>query len=333
MSRPRPAICKITHWPAYNEALKRRGFQISDGVIADTTYEAHGHLIVPGRESVWTAWVSARTGNIQLTMADLAADMSDWLASMNAWAGDARDLRDQLEDTLGDAIEAAAQGWLQMQMSERHLRVSIDNVQAEYTERITVIVQDAQAQAIKIEALEASVDENAAAITSAQQTLTTADSALAERIDTVSANLGAASASGTFQVTAEAGPAGVLARAALRLLASTGEAISERQAAMWLEALAGGLSRIALQADRFAIANGDGRVFPFIVDSGNVYMNKAMIGEAWVETLMLARNAVTVPVFATGSTVSGGGTFQSVLSLTLDVPADTPVLLLFSLEQ
>ncbi len=285
-----------TAWPGSTQAVGAGGAQISDGVLGDTTYQARARPIIAGRETAWTDWTNATTSNIQLTMADLAGDMRDWLDGMLSWAGEARDRMDQAEDIIANAIEAAAQGWLQMQMTGRHLRVSIDTVQAEYTEKIAVIAEDNKATAIKIEALETSVDQSAADIIAVQQATSSADAALAEQISTVSARLGAASASGTFQATAEIGPAGVLARIALRALASTGEAISERQAAIFLEALANGLSRAVILSDRFAIANGDGRVFPFIISDGMVYMDKVMIAEASIDTLKVAGNSITTMV-------------------------------------
>jgi multidrug efflux pump subunit AcrA (membrane-fusion protein) len=66
-------------------------------------------------------------------------------------------------------------------------------------------------------------------------------------------------------------------------------------------------SAVEILADKFSIVeSGPGKVpiVPFIVQDGTVYMAKAMIKEADVDTLKIANNAVTVPLyFETASTV------------------------------
>ena len=57
------------------------------------------------------------------------------------------------------------------------------------------------------------------------------------------------------------------------------------------------------------------------------------IGEAEIDTLQLAGNSVIVPISAVGSTVSGGSSgLVQILSLTVNLPANTPAVILWSIE-
>jgi hypothetical protein len=85
-------------------------------------------------------------------------------------------------------------------------------------------------------------------------------------------------------------------------------------------------------ADRFAFCNtfGTGTAFPFIIDSGTVYIASAMIkdasittakiGNAQVDTLQIKGQAVVLPVAVTDmtTTVVTAGEWLDVLSLSMD---------------
>lgn len=64
-----------------------------------------------------------------------------------------------------------------------------------------------------------------------------------------------------------------------------------------------------VRADRFWVAGTDGTAdIPFIIKGGKVYMKTAFIENATIDTLMLGRNAVTIPYFfqASDQSLSGG---------------------------
>ena len=58
--------------------------------------------------------------------------------------------------------------------------------------------------------------------------------------------------------------------------------------------------------DRFWIGRTTNKVKPFIIDSGTVYMDKARIRNADIDTLKIAGNAVTVPLSTAFTTFTGG---------------------------
>ena len=174
------------------------------------------------------------------------------------------------------------------------------------------------------------IAQNTADITTEAAARATADSALANQITTVSARTDRGTATGLLRVSAEATPAGVQSRIGLRAEATAGGVA--QSAALFLEATAGGNSQVVIAADRVSIATGNGtgatRRVPFVVQGGDIFLGNAM-----ADTLSIAGNAVTVPVAAVGAVVNGGGGLRQVLSLSLNLPAGTPAIILWAFEQ
>lgn len=99
-----------------------------------------------------------------------------------------------------------------------------------------------------------------------------------------------------MRMAAETTPSGVLARIGLKALVGN-SSDDTRVAAMFLEALSGGESRVAVEADRFVVMTGASTRQPvFEVVGGQVYIRSARIKEASIDTLQLAGQAVTLPV-------------------------------------
>lgn len=99
--------------------------------------------------------------------------------------------------------------------------------------------------------------------------------AQAEALTSVDATVGAFSAGGRFRATVEATPSGATARIGLSVAASAGAAT--QTAALFLEATSGGVNRVLVEADTFAIRNGGSRTFPFILEGGIVFMENVKI--------------------------------------------------------
>ena len=83
--------------------------------------------------------------------------------------------------------------------------------------------------------------------------------------------------------------------------------------------------------DRFWVGRTTDKVKPFIVDSGVVYIDKARIRNADIDTLKIAGNAVTIPMFVEASPnvshPSNSGPVNSI-SVTASFDSNTPVILL-----
>lgn len=118
-----------------------------------------------------------------------------------------------------------------------------------------------------------------------------------DSINQASARVDRIRASGLIRISSVASPAGAQSRVAIS--AEAGANDTSHSAALYLEARSDGTSSAGLVADRFYIAQGAGpaaaRSAPFIVQGGKIYIDAALIGEAWIDTLHIAGGAITVP--------------------------------------
>lgn len=93
-------------------------------------------------------------------------------------------------------------------------------------------------------------------------------------------------------------------------------------------------STVLVAADKFAVIDPvtDAEVSPFVVVGGQVFINQAFIGVAYVNTLQLAGQAVTIPVSAyTQGSTEVGSSYTAVQSLTI-VSTGAPVVIIFSAQ-
>ncbi|OWJ81361.1 phage tail protein [Haematobacter missouriensis] len=150
---------------------------------------------------------------------------------------------------------------------------------------------DATAQALTDLAVVVSGKASSSAVTALQGQVTQQGgdiTANANAITALDVAVGRFSASALFRAYTVANAGGSLSRIALQAAASSGEANGARSAAIFLEAMAGGLSRVAIVADQFAIINGSARESPFIVEAGVVKARSLLVDE-----LVVRGNIVT----------------------------------------
>ncbi|WP_273688472.1 phage tail protein [Ketogulonicigenium vulgare] len=144
---------------------------------------------------------------------------------------------------------------------------------------------------------------------------------LTDNLLVLSDQVGPLYAEGKFRVTVEATAGGAVSRIGLMAVAGASEGPG-RQAAFFLQADSGGGSVAIVDAHRFAITGGSTDVYPFIVDGGTVYIDKARIRDADIDTLKIAGNAVTVPAYAywepSSPTFVTTAAIYTLLELTID---------------
>lgn len=91
----------------------------------------------------------------------------------------------------------------------------------------------------------------------------------------------------------------------------------------------GNLVDAGFDVDRFWVGRtGPDKVKPFIIDNGIVYMDKARIRTADIDTLKLAGNAVTIPTFISGyggATYVTPGSRKNIANFTVNYPYDVDV--------
>ncbi|MEQ1407784.1 phage tail protein [Neorhizobium sp. Rsf11] len=218
-------------------------------------------------------------------------------------------LREQLTATREDItaeymrqVEILVSADTALASSITSLTTSFNGFQSSVTQSLASLSSADQALALSVEELEASVFDPAtglpsvaSAVSALQAQVSTIDgelTAVSDAVTDLEASVGNFSASGRFRTTVEATPSGALARIGLSVAATDGGATSA--AAMYLDALAGGLSRVAFEADQFIVVAGGNLNNPFVVDGAAIRMNVANIGTVNAGTINFGNGRVII---------------------------------------
>lgn len=195
--------------------------------------------------------------------------------------------------------------------------LNANNASAIINEATARVTAD-EAHTYQMNALYAATNTNAAAVITETNARTNADSALAGQITTAQSTLGnqIASVQTGLQTNINTVDGKVTSIGALYT------------AKVSVNGLVGGFGiyndghtvEAGFDVDRFWIGRtATDKVLPFIIDAGTVYINKARIRNADIDTLKIAGNAVTVPAAITFNTTSpinrGGETVVATLSV------------------
>lgn len=264
---------------------------IADGILPATDYQLRA-LPVLDRDANWTAWTPVSTLDVRASLADLQADLASHLTALGDWIGAGinlpadlggqaatlRDYLDQLRALTAEGAESAARSMI----AEMQVRDYIGSAEIRLGTRISVTDEQVAIIAAAITTLQAQIP-GLASVTAFNALVATVTqqgddvTAIGDSLTALSATVGQFSASGLLRVTVEATPSGALSRIGLKAVATGAEAQSLREAALYLEAIAGDKSRVIVKSDMFAIENGAANVFPFIVSGGVVYLQDVLV--------------------------------------------------------
>jgi hypothetical protein len=243
-----------------------------------------------------------------------------------------------------------------------NLAAANENNLAVILQQLQAVVTSDSAQASQISTLFVQTGANQAAIQNEAQVRSTNDSAMASQISTLTSRVGSAEATIRDEQTVRANADTALASRTTGVESSlygnvaTGQiGLSTKVTALdgkvtsigalytakvQVNDLIGGFGvyndgrtvEAGFDVDRFWVGRtGPDKVKPFIIDSGIVYIDKARIRTADIDTLKIAGNAVTIPVFTSGY---GGATFitpgskKNIANFTVVYPYDTDVAIL-----
>lgn len=253
----------------------------------------------------WSAWIPVTTLDIRLGPLDIYPfDVESFnrdVTDMWKWQNDAiRYVQEEL-DRQGKIMADGQSGtYTDRQQLRRELTSTAGNITASYTEAITVATGPGSAIVTRIEDLSAKVDNDIAqAIDTLSAEISTLDgvvTATANAVTALNVSVGRFSANGLFRVTTEATPSGALSR--IGLSASATEAGATVQAALFIDAMAGGVSRIVMNADQIFMTNGVNSAAPFSFIGGQATMMLARINEITAGTLRSPNNNVTFDLTA-----------------------------------
>jgi hypothetical protein len=207
------------------------------------------------------------------------------------------------------------------------LGARIDVNQAAISDILNLNVSPSSALATRFATLASNTGAVAAAVQNLDTALTNGTHALAQRVSTVEASLGGDTATATQQLRTDVDHI-------------TGELNAMYFAKVQVNGLIGGFGiwnngtivEAGFDVDRFWVGRtNDEKVKPFIIDNDIVYLNKARIRDADIDTLKVAGQAITVP---SSAYTDGGASFipgQTTTIQTLVIQSSGyPVLLQFA---
>lgn len=343
----------------YDALLDQQYSTILNGVfLPNEDYQVQGIFVSNiGKNFSWSGLIDVTTPNVLLGEGDVyLPGMVDEVQ---------QSLRDKLaliQESLRYHIKAAQQldeivadQTAQSFEDRKEIVAEVGAFRAEYTETIRVVASDTAAAVLKVETLEATVNDpvtGLAATANITNTLLvtvndpgTGLVATANAVQAATVTIDKFSASGLLRSEQVATQIGALSTIAIGVSASAGALMS--QAVMFLSALAGGLSEIGFLADRIFMVNGSDKARPFVFQSGVLYLDNvkantlaalsatlgivdisdAYIGNLIVGTSNLGFRSVTANISYSFPNTSGdtGFAWVTMATSTSQNPEQTPV--------
>jgi len=242
----------------------------------------------------WSDWIPVTMLDIRLGPLDIYPididQLNEDIQRNWQWIGDSfRYVQEELDRIGAQASEQDSANLIAIKTLREEASVTAEGLTASYTRAIEVAIGSGSAIVTRIESLEAVVNDpvtgleaTASAVDLLQVKVTTMDGVLtatANAVTGLTATVGNFSASGLFRTTVEATPAGALARIGLSVAASGNGSTS--QAAIFLDALTGGQSRIVMNADQLILTNGINSKAPFTFINGEATMMVGRVAELY----------------------------------------------------
>nr|WP_312970763.1 phage tail protein [Brucella intermedia] len=276
-------------------------------LLPNTGYQirARYNSYAGNRPFEWSDWIPVTTLDIRLGPLDIYPIDIDQLnqdVQRNwQWIGDSfRYVQEELDRIGAQASEQDSANLIAIKTLREEASVTAQGLTASYTRAIEVAIGPGSAIVTRIESLEAVVNDpvtgleaTASAVDLLQVQISTMDGVLtatANAVTGLTATVGNFSASGLFRTTVEATPAGAMARIGLSVSASGSGSTS--QAAIFLDALTGGQSRVVINADQFIVTNGTNSQAPLTFISGGLALQVANIGDVTAGILRSPDNQV-----------------------------------------
>ncbi|OHV81603.1 DUF1983 domain-containing protein [Rhizobium sp. LCM 4573] len=270
-------------------------------VVSGVRYVARATITtVPDRLKTYTPWVTTDdpTGFFTSPYAGVIGfeQLGQDLKEYQDWIGSG--LRD-IEETLAEldarvADQEFGNSYERQQLREQ-LKVTYDTVTAEYERRVEVLAEADHALALRIESLSAEIFDPetglpavATAVSALKVEVEEVDglvTAIADSVLELDSTVDRFSAEGKFRVTTEATPSGALARIGMSVAASGSGQTSS--ASIFLDAIAGGLSRVAINADQFVVIAGNDVRRPFVVQGGSIFANELFVNWAKITDVQI----------------------------------------------
>jgi hypothetical protein len=318
---------------------------ISESLLPNTLYQARGQYLPSApRDMLWSDWLDVTTPNVLFSIADFDAALTALVNQSFAQAnGQIAQIADQIAEVAADQDAAN-------RLDKHTVKNEIVETVATTTAAIDVVSNIATSTSAALSTYQISTNVTLGTLSSNVSTLfsttATTNSTLASLTSTVTADVGSLSASVSTNSAAIATVNGKVAGQYTVELDSNNyvsslKAYNDGSFASWT--FVGNVFQVAFPGQAggapttiFQIGTVNGS--PAVTLSGNIYADgtvtarnmaagsitagNAALGPTAVNSLNIAGNAVTVPVYASASN-SVAGTGAYIAALSFNVPVDT----------
>ncbi|MDR6632334.1 uncharacterized protein YoxC [Phyllobacterium sp. 1468] len=280
----------------------------------NTDYQVRGIFISNiGKNFTWSDLIDVTTDDVRLGDGDvfLPGMVDGVLARLDAKLKWIEEATHYARDVLDQADQLAAEAGAQSVFDKRELLAEVGNTSARITEQVKVVATATSALVVKTTEIDANINDpvtglqaNANAIESLSVVINdpgTGLAAVASSVSALTVSVGKFSASGLFRTTVEATAVGALTTVGISAAASGPGSTS--QAAMFISALAGGLSEIGFTADSIYMVAPGAKRRPFIFSGGTLFLDDVRINSLFAITSVLG--AVDISSAVIGSLIVG----------------------------
>jgi len=273
---------------------------ILQGQFAPNTLCVVRGIYVGPPNAEWSGWLSVTTPDIKLTsldieLDDLADEIEANVAELYQWANhNTRETIEEKRKAILLNVEGAVGDFNDRQKIRREVSSTYLTSKAQWSEDILTATGPGSAIVVRIEELRTEVFDPVTGLPATNEIVSLLSSevttqggqiggingqitAINNSILSLTSSVGNVSASGLLRVYTAATPSGANARIALSVAATSGGA--PVTAAMYLDAMTDGKSRIMMVADQISFTNGSALENPFVFESGVLTLRAQRVQE------------------------------------------------------
>lgn len=257
---------------------------------ANTDYEVRGIFVGPPNAQ-WSGWLPVTTPDVKLTsldieLDDIANDIAEQVSGLEDWTRhNTRETIEEKRKAILLNVAGAVGDYNDRQIIRREASSQSLANKASWTEDILVATGPGSAIVLRIEELRTEVFDPVLGLPATATAVNllstevhhpvTGLEAIGNSILSLTSSVPGASADGVIRMYTEAAPAGALARAVISVAATASAAPS--LAAMYLDAMSDGKSRILMVADQISFTNGTALENPFVFEGGVLTMRATRV--------------------------------------------------------
>ncbi|KKC39500.1 hypothetical protein WH87_04695 [Devosia epidermidihirudinis] len=266
--------------------------RVLDSLLQGEVFEVQIQYVTnSGRRTLASGWLEVIIPDVKLNaldveLDDLANEIGDKVAELEDWARhNTRETIEEKRKAILLNVQGAVGDFNDRQIIRRETSSETANNRALFREEILTATGPNSAIVARIEELRAEVFDPVSGLPATTEIVnllsaevhhpTTGLEAIGNSILSLTSSVAGQSAEGLFRIFTAATPEGASARVALSVAASGGAA--PNSAAMYLDAMTDGKSRILMVADQIGFTNGTSLENPFVFEGGVLTMRATRV--------------------------------------------------------